>query len=124
MTELACPFCGDPHPAGDDEDPDFVDEPGCQHWIGRRDPDAGFEGALDFLDGVEFDRWEPSDDVDPWEQPSEPDADALQAAFGGYRDVAVATYSEGFRADANGVDLLEALIDQLRIRSSGSPGTA
>ena len=44
------------------------------------------------------------------------DADALQAAFGAYRGVAVATYSEGFLADANGVDLLEALINQLEIR--------
>ena len=90
--------------------------PVCRHWIGRFDPDTGLEGALHFLDGTEFSPRELPDDIDPWDRPPEPDAEALHAAFGAYYDIAVATYSEGFDLGASGVQLLQVLIEQLEIR--------
>jgi hypothetical protein len=113
--EDGCPFCGDPHPAENDEEgPDFHTLPGCDHYVGRYDPDGEpgneefrqLDGGFAFLEDLEFPPYQGEDD--PTEQ-------RLGAAFGEYVDVAAETYADGFHQPGYASDLMFAITKRLEL---------
>jgi hypothetical protein len=113
--EDGCPFCGDPHPAENDEEgPDFHTLPGCDHYVGRYDPDGGpgneefrqLDGGFAFLEDLEFPALRGGE---------EPTDDDLAAAFGEYLGVADATYADGFHDHGYARDLMFEMAERLHL---------
>jgi hypothetical protein len=114
MAVYTCPFCGDPHPAADDEDPDFDATPGCKHHFGRYDPDGTpgndeypkLTGYLSELDDLKL----PTHDGSA--EPSQPQ---LEAAFGEELELARAAYPDGFNQPGASISLYRAVITRLNV---------
>ena len=107
MSRRACPFCGEAHPATLEDAYDLAAEPTCEHWIGRFDPDSGFEGNLWFLDDVE---------LKPLRADVEPKPRVIRDTFGEWALVAKHAYAEGFTRYGCARDLLLALRQKSGIR--------
>jgi hypothetical protein len=107
MSRRGCPICRKTHPATAADADDLSAEPTCGHWIGRLDPDYGFEGNLRFLDELE---------LAPLDADADPAREAVEAAFGEWAQVAARAYDDGFTHPGYARDLLLALLRRCGIR--------
>ena len=115
MSRRVCLFCGETHPATVEDTDDLAAEPVCAHWIGRRDPESGFEADLSFLNDLE---------LPPLTGDDAPTRRDVDDAFGEWAPLAKRAYSEGFTNYGDPFELLLGLRRTSRIRYVTIDGTS